>query len=151
VKIVPVPRHAAPVGAQLTLLPAPAGCDFDKPLPVAKVTTERGVNQYTVAIEVEPDDLDVLARSGGLFTITFVGAAPLFILKTIEPSSGGSVVASTSASCEVRGAVAAGVLGTTELEQMEGPYSARFPSVHSESDNSGERSLELGRPHSRSG
>lgn len=126
-KIVPVPRHAAPVGAQLTLLPAPAGCDFSRPLPVAKVATERGVNQYTVAIEVEPEDLATFAQSGGLFTITFVGSAPLFILKTIEPSSSGSVAASSPSAREISGAVE-GELGATE--QMEGAYSARFPSEH---------------------
>jgi hypothetical protein len=54
VKLVPVPREAAPVGSELTTLPAPAGCDFSKPLHVAKVHTERGVNQYTVASSSSP-------------------------------------------------------------------------------------------------
>lgn len=125
-KIVPVPKHAAPVGATLTWLPAPAGCDFTKPLPVAKVSTERGVNQYTVAIELEPGDLAALALEGR-FTITFFGSAPLFILDTIEPSSSDSDVARAADDCGLpAGALSSTARGTAE--QMEGPYSARCPS-----------------------
>lgn len=142
-KIVPVPKHAAPVGAQMTWLPAPAGCDFTKPLPVAKVATERGINQYTVAIELEAGDLEAIAREGR-FTVTFFGAAPLFILDVIEPSSSGSVVASSPSGQPMRAAVE-GELGTTVQMEAPTPPASKF------SRGDIPASARLGRPKSRSG
>lgn len=145
-RIVPVPKNAVPIGAVQTWLPAPAGCDFTKPLPVAKVTTERGVNQYTVAIELEPGDLEAIVREGR-FTVTFFGAAPLFILDVIEPSSSGSVVASSPSDRQLSGAVE-GELGTTERRWQAPTPPASHP-VQS-GTNPGERPHSVV-PTSRSG
>lgn len=118
-KLIPVPAHLLPEGSEPATFDAPAGDDFDELLHVAVADLERGVRQFTACVQLEAGDLEAIRADGGRFLIRFFGGVPLFILDTIsEPSSSGSVVAS-SPSGRIAGTAVEGELGTTE--QMEAP------------------------------